>query len=205
MLGDDAMKRAALLLLVGPCLVGCGVQLSTVARTDGRTPATLRASSDRALVVFVGKSFRSTSTGEANNGVRVADDRGRIVGELGPGNWMTAEAETGRRCWYAWHDIYGGSPTVAAACGDFVAGRTYFVRVGQRNDHELGGTLQPTWQPGTLFDREQEPRMGRVYDPALARETEQRFAGRIAEAVRKGAARVAAGDFVVLGHPAAYD
>jgi hypothetical protein len=89
-------------------------------------------------------------------------------------------------------------------CGELKAGRSYFVRVGQRNAHDWGGALEPAWQAGTMFDLEQDPRRGLVHDPKLAREAENLLASRIAGAVREGKDKVAAGDFVVLGDPPAW-
>jgi hypothetical protein len=197
------LKNATTMLCVmcAVSLLGCGVARSTVARTDGRTPSTFRPGPNRALVFFVGKSFRTAR--EADNGVRLADEDGRLVGELGPGNWLVKDVEPGRRCWYAWLEVYANA-SVAALCGELKAGRSYFVRVGQRNAYDWGGALGPAWQVGTMFDLDQDPRRGLVYDPKLARDTEKLLSVRIASAVREGKDKVAAGDFVVLADPPAW-
>lgn len=195
-----ALRRLTAVLLGTVVLSGCGVQLATVPRSDGRAPSALRPEAGRALLVLVGTSFRvGTGNREANEGVRVADDRGHVVGELAPGLWLALGVEPGRRCFHAWHDVYGGAPDVATLCGDVVAGRTYFARVGQSSRESWGGPLSTAWQVGNLLDGNQDPARGRVLEPALARETEERFADRIARVRRDGEAAAAAGRYVALG------
>jgi hypothetical protein len=179
---------------------------------DGADPFAIPPG-DRARVVFeyppstdqtsacCGKTYGS----KADVGpVHVVDERGELLGDLGPHRWFAAELDPGEHVFTTWHDRWLGQHEVTVLRATLRAGALYVVELRREPRSSI-------WHYGKPHLRNASPPLAGSFDwsafstdPAAAHRWSTDERAVIEERLAEGRAKMDLGEFDVLDAAAGY-